>query len=157
MASFNRVILVGNLTRDPEYKQLSTNALCRLGLASSRSFKNRQTGNVTQEVLFIDVDVWGAQAESCRQYLQKGRPVLVEGRLKLDTWKEADGSNRRKHTIVAERVVFLGSGQQAETTSDDMSITPSTSGNFNVGKPEGLSGEALFKDEPPFEDEQLPF
>ncbi len=108
MAGYNRIVLVGNLTRDPEYKQLASGqAVCRLGLATNRQFKNRQTGDMVQEVCFVDIDVWGAQAESCRQYLQKGRQVLIEGRLKFDTWEDPNGQTRSKHTIVADRVVFL--------------------------------------------------
>ena len=116
MAAFNRVIIVGNLTRDPEHRNLvSGQAVCRLGVATNRQFRNKQTGSMVQEVCYIDVDVWGAQAESCRQYLQKGRPVLVEGRLKQDTWDDqASGQKRTKHSIVAERVVFLGNGASAE-------------------------------------------
>lgn len=117
MASYNRVIMIGNLTRDPEYKQLSSGqAVCRLGLASNRQFKNRQSGDMVQEVCYVDIDVWGAQAESCRQYLQKGRSVLVEGRLKLDSWQDENGNNRSKHTIVADRVVFLSSSAEADTS-----------------------------------------
>src|SRR5260221_55905 len=108
MANFNRVILAGNLTRDPEFKQLpSGQGLCKLGLAINRKFKNRQTGADVQEVCFIDVDVWGPQAEHCKQYLQKGRGVLVEGRLKLDSWDDAQGQKRSRHTVVADNVVFL--------------------------------------------------
>lgn len=111
MAGYNRVVLIGNLTRDPEYKQLTSGqAVCRLGLATNRQFKNRQTGSMVQEVCYIDVDVWGAQAESCRQFLQKGRSVLIEGRIKLDTWQDQNGQNRNKHSIVADRVVFLSGG-----------------------------------------------
>ena len=117
MSSFNRVIMVGNLTRDPDYKQLASGqAVCRLGLASNRQFKNKQSGDMIQEVCYIDIDVWGPQAESCRQYLQKGRPILVEGRLKLDSWDDANGQKRSKHSIVADRVVFLGSNAQAEVS-----------------------------------------
>lgn len=120
MSSFNRVIMAGNLTRDPDYKQLASGqAVCRLGLASNRQFKNKQSGDMIQEVCYIDIDVWGPQAESCRQYLQKGRPILVEGRLKLDTWDDASGQKRSKHSIVADRVVFLGSNAQAETAPED--------------------------------------
>jgi len=120
MASFNRIILIGNLTRDPEYKQLSSGqAVCRLGMATNRQFKNKQSGSMVQEVCYIDVDVWGPQAESCRQYLQKGRPALVEGRLKYDTWEDNNGQNRSKHSIVADRVVFLSSGQAAEMAGDE--------------------------------------
>lgn len=116
MANFNRIIIIGNLTRDPEYKQQpSGQGLCKLGIASNRQFKNKATGSLTQEVCFVDVSVWGPQAESCKQFLQKGRPVLVEGRLKYESWKDAEGNTRSRHTIVAERVVFLGSRQDAET------------------------------------------
>src|SRR5947207_15736320 len=119
MSSFNRVIMAGNLTRDPEHKQLpSGQSVCRLGLASNRQFRNKQSGEMIQEVCFVDVDVWGPQAESCRQFLQKGRPVLVEGRLKLDTWDDQNGQKRSKHSIVADRVVFLSQAQQAETSSE---------------------------------------
>lgn len=122
MASFNRVVLVGNLTRDPDYKQLTSGQpVCKLGLATNRQFKNKQTGAMVQEVCFIDVDVWGAQAESCRQYLQKGRPVLIEGRLKFDTWEDPQGQTRSKHTIVADRVVFLSSGPGAEVAESETS------------------------------------
>ena len=117
MASYNRVIMIGNLTRDPDYKQLASGqAVCRLGLASNRQFKNRQTGDMVQEVCYVDIDVWGPQAESCRQYLQKGRSILVEGRLKLDTWQDQEGQNRSKHSIVADRVVFLSSSAEADTS-----------------------------------------
>jgi len=115
MASFNRIIMIGNLTRDPDYKQLTSGqAVCRLGLASNRQFKNKSTGSMVQEVCYVDIDVWGAQAESCRQYLQKGRAVLVEGRLKLDTWEDPQGQTRSKHTIVADRVVFMSTQSSAE-------------------------------------------
>ena len=116
---YNRVLLIGNLTRDPEYKQLSSGqAVCRLGLAVNRQYKNRQNGENVQEVCFVDIDVWGPQAESCRQYLQKGRQVLVEGRLKQDTWEDQSGQTRSKHAIVAERVMFLSAGQQADALNN---------------------------------------
>lgn len=115
-AGYNRIILVGNLTRDPEYKQLSSGqGICRLGIATNRQFSNRQTGAMVQEVCYIDIDVWGAQAESCRQYLSKGRPVLIEGRLKFDSWDDQSGQKRSKHSVVADRVVFLGTGAGADT------------------------------------------
>ena len=128
MASYNRVIIMGNLTRDPDFKQLSSGqSLCRLGLASNRQFKNKQTGMMVQEVCFVDIDVWGPQAESCNNYLQKGRSVLVEGRLKLDSWVDNEGQRRSKHSIVADRVTFMPSAQQdsnfnfSQNTSDNQS------------------------------------
>lgn len=128
MASFNRVVIMGNLTRDPEYKQLTSGqAVCRLGLASNRQFKNKQSGMMVQEVCYIDIDVWGAQAESCRQYLQKGRAVLIEGRLKLDSWEDAEGKSRSKHSVVADRVVFLASGASADAEAADTDSAGSSS------------------------------
>lgn len=127
MASYNRVILMGNLTRDPEYRQLASGqAVCRLSLASNRQFKNKQSDSMVQEVCYVDIDVWGVQAESCRQYLQKGRPILVEGRLKYDTWQDQSGQTRSKHSIVADRVTFLGTqggaGADEEATSKDAEL-----------------------------------
>ncbi|MCL4229802.1 single-stranded DNA-binding protein [Candidatus Dependentiae bacterium] len=180
MADFNRVIMIGNLTRDPEHRQLpSGQAVCRLGLASNRQYRNKQTGSMVQEVCFIDVDVWGPQAESCKQYLQKGRPVLIEGRLKLDTWQDASGQSRSKHSIVADRVVFLGTasaGAEVDEfegatsgTSADSTVTPQLEKDLldqidqiknraKKSKPKKEDGlmEGAFKDEPPFQDD-LPF
>jgi len=166
MASYNRIIMMGNLTRDPEYKQLSSGqAVCRLGLASNRQFKNRQTGSMVQEVCFVDIDVWGPQADSCSQYLQKGSGVLVEGRLKFDTWQDNDGQRRSKHAIVADRVTFLSAinSAQMEDKKDEQvaaqSATPKTtqnnSSNGQTAK-QANTGEVAFKDNPPFEDD-LPF
>lgn len=126
MASgYNRIIIMGNLTRDPELKQLgSSQSVCRLGIASNRQYKNRQSGDMVQEVCYIDVDVWGPQADSCKQYLEKGRPVLIEGRLKLDSWQDTDGKPRSKHSIVADRVVFLtqtNEGGASRSKDDEMS------------------------------------
>lgn len=184
MADFNRVILIGNLTRDPEHKQLTSGqSVCRLGIASNRQFKNRQTGANVQEVCFIDIDVWGPQAESCKQYLQKGRPVLIEGRLKFDSWQDAAGQTRSKHSIVADRVVFLGSAQQGAEVGDDSmmgatqvepvselekglldqigqikSRTEAKKKLKTNDAPSGMmgGGTGFFKDEPPFADD-LPF
>lgn len=133
MANFNRVIMMGNLTRDPELKQLASGqTVCRLGLASNRQFKNRQTGMMVQEVCFVDVDVWGPQADSCGQYLAKGRGVLIEGRLKLDTWVDNDGQRRSKHSIVADRVTFL---PNAATTDVDFAFGTADSNRSAVTEP----------------------
>jgi single-strand DNA-binding protein len=154
VAGYNRIIMIGNLTRDPDFKQLTSGQnVCRLSVASNRQFKNKQTGSMVQEVCYVDVDVWGAQAESCRQYLQKGRPVLVEGRLKLDTWKEADGSPRSKHSIVSDRVVFLSAGQGADSIDDEESIS---SASVSAAPKKAAAESVVFKDEAPFEDD-LPF
>lgn len=156
MAGYNRIIIVGNLTRDPELKQVGSGQVCRLGVASNRQFKNKQTGALVQEVCFIDVDVWGPQAEHCKNYLKKGSLVLIEGRLKFDTWKEADGQARSKHSIVAERVVFLSSSQAAETASMDGFSDEVNDTAKRSRKAEGENTGGAFKDEPPFGDD-LPF
>jgi len=133
MASgYNRVVMVGNLTRDPELRQLpSGQSLCRLNLASNRQFKNRQTGDMVQEVCYVDIDVWGAQADSSHKYLEKGRQVLIEGRLKLDSWQDAEGNNRSKHTIVADRVVFLSSApsESVQTATQTAQASQETAEN----------------------------
>jgi single-strand DNA-binding protein len=165
MASYNRVIMMGNLTRDPEYKQLSSGqAVCRLGLASNRQFKSKQTGMLVQEVCFVDIDVWGPQGESCSQYLKKGSGVLVEGRLKLDTWQDTDGSNRSKHFIVADRVTFLPASSsvqdeslsQSSTSEKPASVEPVEQSVAPAKMSDNSTGEVAFKDKPPFEDD-LPF
>jgi single-strand DNA-binding protein len=134
MASYNRIILVGNLTRDPDYKQLASGqGVCRLSLATNRQFKNRQSDALVQEVCYIDIDVWGAQADSCRQYLQKGRQILIEGRLKYDTWQDQAGQTRSKHSVVADRVTFL-SNQAGNLDSDDVSkdVSESETDSFQL-------------------------
>ena len=173
MASYNRVIMVGNLTRDPELKQVGMGNVCRMSIASNRQFKNKQTGAAVQEVCFIDVDVWGPQAESTHKYLRKGSPVLVEGRLKFDTWKDTEGQTRSKHGIVAERVVFLGSGQSgaesnafgdtAGSSEPTLPEPPAAAEAAHARKPrvkakaaEAKESVVPFVDEPPFSDD-LPF
>jgi single-strand DNA-binding protein len=123
MAGYNRIIMVGNLTKDPEIRSVGSTSVCKITIASNRQYKNKQTGNVTQEVCFIDIEVWGTQADTCKTYLQKGRPVLVEGRLKLDSWKDAEGNTKSKHSIVSEKIIFLGSSDNAniDETSDELS------------------------------------
>ena len=107
---FNKVILIGRLTRDVELRYTpSGTAVAKFGLASSRTYKDNVTGENKEEVLFIDITVFGRSAEVANQYLSKGRQVLVEGRLVLDQWVDSTGQKRSKHSIVAERVQFMGS------------------------------------------------
>jgi single-strand DNA-binding protein len=109
MADLNRVLLMGNLTRDPEVRYTPKGtAVGEIGLAINDSYKG-QDGTVKEVVTFVSIEVWGRQAETCKQYLTKGRPVFVEGRLRLDQW-EQDGQKKSKLKIVADRVQFLGGG-----------------------------------------------
>ena len=107
MASFNRVILVGNLTRDPELRYIpSGTAVTDIGLAVNSRRKNAN-GEWVDETTFVDVTLWARQAEVAGEYLSKGSPVLIEGRLKLDQW-EQEGQKRSKLKVVGERLQMLG-------------------------------------------------
>jgi single-strand DNA-binding protein len=106
MASYNRVVLVGNLTRDPELKYIpSGTAVAEIGLAINDRRKNPQ-GEWVEETTFVDVTLWARTAEVAGEYLSKGSPVLIEGRLKLDSW-ETDGQKRSKLRVVAEKMQML--------------------------------------------------
>jgi single-strand DNA-binding protein len=114
-ANINRVVLVGNLTRDPEMKHLpSGTALCSLRVAVNTRRKD-ESGQWTDKPNYFDVSVWGAQGESCAQYLSKGRPVAIDGRLEWREWDATDGSGKRQAVeIVADNVQFLGSRGDGE-------------------------------------------
>ena len=109
MASFNKVILMGNLTRDPEMRVTPNgHSICKLGLAVSRTFSTRD-GERREETAFVDIDAFGKQAEVIAKYMRKGRPIMVEGRLKLDQWESNEGQKRSKLGVVLENFQFLGS------------------------------------------------
>ncbi|HXI71998.1 MAG TPA: single-stranded DNA-binding protein [Verrucomicrobiae bacterium] len=114
MASFNKVILVGNLTRDPELRYTPKGtAIAKIGLAVNRVWTN-EAGEKKEEVTFVDVDVFGRTAENVGQYMRKGRPILIEGRLRLDQWDDKQtGQKKSKLGVVAETVQFLGSAPGA--------------------------------------------
>ena len=136
MASFNKVILMGNLTRDPELRYTPKGtAVANLGLAVNRTWRNAE-GQQQDETTFVDVDAFGKQAETLGQYMQKGRPILVEGRLKLDQWEDKNtGQNRSKLGVILEKFSFVGGGQ--------------TGGNANAPQ---SSAPPPTSDVPPFED-----
>ena len=109
MASYNRVLLIGNLTRNPEIRYTpSGTAVSDLGLAVNETFKNK-AGETVEQVCFVDIVVWGRQAETTSEYLRKGSQVFVEGRLQLDQWENQQGEKRSKLRVRADRVQFLGS------------------------------------------------
>lgn len=113
MASYNKVILVGNLTRDPELRYTPKGmAIAKIGLAVNRNWTN-EAGEKKEEVTFVDVDAFGRQAETLAQYMKKGSPLLVEGRLKLDQWDDKQtGQKRSKLGVVVEGFQFLGGGNR---------------------------------------------
>src|ERR1700752_992700 len=112
MANFNKVILAGNLTRDPELRYTPKGtAIARIGVAINRTWKS-ETGETKEEVTFVDVDAFGRQAETIGQYLKKGRPVLIEGRLKYDTWEDKQTNQKRsKLGVVLESFQFMDSNR----------------------------------------------
>ncbi len=120
MPNFNKVFLMGNLTRDPEIRYSSGggggggrdgggSAICKFGLAVNRQWRN-QAGEKQEDTCFVDIVVFGRQAETCNEYLRKGRPVFLEGRLNFNQWEDREsGQKRSKLEVVAENVQFLGS------------------------------------------------
>ncbi len=124
---FNKVIVVGNLTRDLELRYApSGTAIGNTGIASTRKFKGGD-GQMKEEVLFVDITFFGRTAEVANQYLRKGSKVLVEGRLKLDSWTDQNGGKRSKHSITVENMTML----------DSKGSNPSDGGGYNQGAQSG--------------------
>ena len=145
MAGLNRVVLIGNLTDDPElrYTQSGT-ARTRFSIAINRSWRDRD-GNMKEDVTFVPIVVWGPQAEHCANFLSKGRPVAVDGRLRIDTFETQEGERKKVTEVVAETVQFLGSGgRSAAPEATGESATPATT-SVNTEK------------EPPAGEEEVPF
>ncbi len=146
----NKVILVGNLGKDPEVRYTSGGqAVANLRIATSRSWTDKQSGQKKEETEWHDVEVWGKQAEQCAEYLSKGRQVYVEGRLKTDKWQDKQsGQERFKVKVVAETVRFLGGGGRsaARPHSEEAGGPPA---GLDAGPAEG-SGNGGGPDDIPF-------
>ena len=113
MGNYNKVLLMGNLTRDPELRYTPAGtAVATFGLAVNRRWR-RQDGEQGEETCFVDITAFGRQAEVVSEYLSKGRPVFVEGRLRLDNWETPDGQKRSRHTVTLENFQFIDSRGQA--------------------------------------------
>jgi len=119
MNSYNKVIITGNLTRDPENKTTPSGVeIASFSLALNRQFKN-QAGESVEETSFVDCTAFGKQAELIGQYMSKGRPMLLDGRLKQDTWQTPEGKNRSKLSVVCEKFLFMDSKQDAKQSAND--------------------------------------
>ena len=155
MANFNKVILAGNLTRDPEMRYTPKGtAIAKFGLAVNRTWKN-EAGETKEEVTFVDVDAFGRQAEVIAQYMKKGRPFLVEGRLKLDQWEDKNTHQKQsKLRVVLESFSFIDSkpGDGAGVPSEAPRARPAAAPTAAAGAPESPEPEAA----PPEEDD-VPF
>jgi len=126
MPNLNKVMLMGNLTRDPELRYTPNNtAVVGLGVAVNRRWRNQQ-GEQQDETTFVDCDAFGRTAEVINQYLKKGRPLFIEGRLKLDQWEDRDGNKRSKLKVVVDRFEFVDSRSDESSGGGNYSRTPST-------------------------------
>lgn len=159
MANLNKVLLLGNLTRDPELRYTPKGtAVADIGLAINRTWSNEQ-GQRQEETTFVDITLWGRQAELAQQYLVKGRGVFIEGRLQMDTWEDkATGQKRSKLKVVAESLQFLPDGKGGSGGP------PMTSGGGSAPRSAGVrssnpqGGSPMMGDAPDFdEDDDIPF
>lgn len=141
MASFNRVILMGNLTRDPQVRYIqSGSAVTELGLAVNRTWFDKQSNQRREEVTFIDVTLWGRTAEIAGEYLSKGRSVLIEGYLKLDQWDDKEtGQKRSKLRVVGDTMQMVGSREGGPAGGGGGGGAPQRSGG---GRPQGRQQSA---------------
>ena len=124
--SFNKTILMGNLTRDPEIRSLPSGAtVTNFGLAVNETWTDKASGEKREEVCFVDVDAWGRQGEVVLEYFSKGKPILIEGKLKFRTWEADDGSKRSKHSVTLDRFSFVGSRNDSNgASSEDLDEVP---------------------------------
>ena len=168
MNGFNKVILAGNLTRDPELRYTpSGTAIAKFGLAINRKWKD-QNGELRDETTFVDVDAFGKQAELIGQYMKKGSPLLVEGRLRLDQWEDKQTQQKRSRLgVVLEGMTFLGSGQSREGGGGDYggggggyNSGPSGGGTPMRSRPQQAApppSQSNDPDMPPVEEDDVPF
>jgi single-strand DNA-binding protein len=162
MANLNKVLLMGNLTADPEVKYTPKGtAVGDLRLAINDSYK-AQDGTIKETVTYVDVEVWGRQAETCKQYLTKGRGVFVEGQLRLEQWETQQGEKRSRMKVRADRVQFLGSGgggggsrSGGGSSGGHSSGAPATSSARPAAAPPPSSGSD--EPPPPSDEDDIPF
>jgi len=153
MAGYNKVILIGNLTRDPELRYTSQGvAIAKIGLAVNRTWRN-EAGETKEEVTFVDVDAFRRQAETLAQYLKKGSPLMVEGRLKLDQWDDKQtGQKRSRLGVVLEGFQFLGGGSRGEGGAPEAPRSrPASAPGAKAEAPDSADAP------PPPEDDDVPF
>lgn len=145
MPDFNKVTLAGRLTRDPELRYIpSGTALCKLGLAVSRKFKTK-TGETKEDTVFINITAWGATAEFCNEYMKKGAPILVEGRLTMNEWEDKNtGQKRSTIEVSADRVQNMAWGDR-----DGQGGGQGGGGYSNAPKPRPIE-EPIPEDDIPF-------
>ncbi|QYM78354.1 single-stranded DNA-binding protein [Horticoccus luteus] len=156
MANYNKVMLIGNLTRDPELRVTPKGtAICQFGLAINRQFKD-ESGAARDETTFVDIEAWGRQGETISKYCSKGRPLFVEGRLRFDQWEDkTSGQKRSRLKVVLENFQFLGegrrdgasggaAGEEGEKTPEQHSPAPRAASPRPAAPPENLDEDVPF-------------
>lgn len=158
MASFNKVILLGNLTRDPEVKYTTGGtAVAEIGLAVNRTWWDKQANQKKEETTFVDVTLWGRQAEVAGEYLAKGRSVLIEGRLQLDSWDDREtGKKRSKLRVVGENMTMVG-GRADGPPGGGGSGGRGASRGSSSSEPSGDPVDSFYNDGPSGGGDDVPF
>ena len=148
MANFNKVLLMGNLTRDPQLSYLpSQTAVVEFGLATNRKWKG-QDGSMKEDTCFVDCQAFGKTAENINKYCKKGNPLFVEGRLKFDSWTAQDGTKRSKHRVTVENFQFLSSGQAGGSPASQ--VSPASAEEQTYQPDEHAQGQGQTGDDIPF-------
>ena len=156
----NKVLLIGNLTRDVELRYTpSGSAVCKLGLATNRKWKDKISNETKEEAMFIDVSLFGRTAEIANQYLKKGSKVFIEGRLQLERWTDQNGQTRTRHSVVAENMQFVDNKNSG--AADDGSYSDDYSGadqgqSFSKSQ-ERQKPRSNAPENSSFEDDEIPF
>jgi single-strand DNA-binding protein len=146
MPNLNQVMIMGNLTRDPELRYTPNNtAVANIGIAVNRKWRN-QEGQSQEETTFVDCEAWGRTAEVMNEYLRKGRPVYVQGRLRLDQWQDKEGNNRSKLKVVVENFQFLDS--RGGEGADEASRPPAGRSSNPPAQAPGLAPAEVGADQP---------
>ena len=172
MASYNKVILMGNLTRDPQLKYLpSQTAVAEFGIAMNRKFRTA-TGEDREEVTFVDCAAFGKTGELINQYFQKGKPIFIEGRIKYDSWEDKQGGGKRsKISVVIENFQFVGGrdggapggggppaeGGEAPRQSRPPAARPPQGGRPSQPPPQSAPAEAPYGEEQHYKEDDIPF
>lgn len=168
MPNLNKVMIMGNLTRDPELRYLPSNTpVVNFGVATNRRWTDRQTNEKKEETTFIDVSAFGRTAEVINQYFAKGRPIFVEGRLRFEQWQDQSGNNRNRLTVVCEQFEFVGGRGDDGDGGGGGNYGNSGGGNYGGGGGQGGSGQGGGRQQnqapppadepPPMPDEDIPF
>lgn len=157
MASYNKVILMGNLTRDPEMKYLpSGTAVANFGIAVSERYTDRQTGEQKENVCFVDIEAWDRQAEIVNEYLSKGSPVFIDGALKFESWETEDGTKRNRLKVRLLRFQFVG-GRRDEDDAGGGYADATPAGGSTSGPSDQMPAPAAGESETSSTEDDIPF